>query len=331
VSILDDRSADRALREIRPRARQVAEQAQHVGVVRDQVRALAREFQMPPGDRGIGYPIDADRLHLGRGNETAAFLVILETIRFGSGYHAQMARRANASVSQSILAGLKERFVEDGAPTAAELASITGEQCARLFGQDMREPAHAEIMDLFARALRDLGRILQEQFDGSFARLIGDAGDSAARLVDSLTRMPYFVDVQRYSGLEVPFLLRAQRVVVDLAQAFQLQGPGRFTDLERLAPSADSLVAHVLRMEGVLHYARGLAERIDRGEPVPAHTEREVEIRACTIHAVELMVAEIRAAGTEVTTLQVDTWLRRIGRAAGYRAKPRHRSRTVLY
>jgi hypothetical protein len=42
VSLLNDRSADRALQEIRPRARQVAEQAQHVGVVRDRVRVLAR-------------------------------------------------------------------------------------------------------------------------------------------------------------------------------------------------------------------------------------------------------------------------------------------------
>ncbi len=46
------------------------------------------------------------------------------------------------------------------------------------------------------------------------------------------------------------------------------------------------MVAHVLRMEGVLHYTRGLAERIDKGEPVAAHTEREVEI-----HAFEIVLA----------------------------------------
>jgi hypothetical protein len=286
---------------------------------------------MPPGQGGVGYPIDADRLLLGRGVDTVAFLVTLETIRFGSGYHPQMARRQGHSVSQTILAGLRDRFLEYGPFTAAELVSITGDDCADLFGQDMGQAAHAEIMDLFTRALRDLGRLLTEQFGGCFAQLFKSADGSAARLVDSLTQMPFFVDIQRYSGLEVPFLLRAQRVVVDLAQAFQLQGPGRFTDLDILAPSADSLVAHVLRMEGALHYSRGLAERIDRGEPVPAHTEREVEIRACTIHAVELMAGELRAEGKDVTTLHVDGWLRRIGRAAGYRAKPRHRSRTVLY
>jgi hypothetical protein len=331
MALLDDRSADPALDQIRPRSRQVAQQAQHVGVVRERIQALAQEFKMPPGVDGIGWPVDGDRLMLGKGLDTLAFLITVETVRFGSGYHPQMARRQGHSVGQSILAGLKEHFEKHGPLKARQLAAATTADCAELFGQDAGNPAHAELMDLFARAFRDLGQLLLDEFDGSFEEMVASAEGSAVRLVDILLRMPFYVDVQRYSGLAVPFLLRAQRVVVDLAQAFQLEGPGRFTDLDVLAPSADSLVAHVLRMEGVLHYTRGLAERIDRGEPVPAHTEREVEIRACTIHAVELLTSVVRQQDASVTTLHVDTWLRRMGRAASYRAKPRHRSRTVLY
>jgi hypothetical protein len=331
MSLLDDRSTNPALDQIRPLARKVAQQAQQVGVVRERINALAREFRMPSGADGIGYPVDADRLYLGHGVGTLSFLVTLETVRFGSGYHPQLARRPGHSVGQTILAGLKDHFEEHGPLTARQLAAATVEDCAELFGQDPGVPAQAELMDLFVRALRDLGQLLLEKYHGSFEEMVAAAEGSGERLVEILSPMPYFVDVQRYSGLTVPFFLRAQRVVVDLAQAFQLEGSGRFTDLHLLAPSADSLVAHVLRMEGVLHYTRGLAERIDRGEPVPAHTEREVEIRACTIHAVELLVARLRAEGADVTTLHVDTWLRRIGRAASYRAKPRHRSRTVLY
>jgi hypothetical protein len=186
-------------------------------------------------------------------------------------------------------------------------------------------------MDLFARSLRDLGRMLVEDHSGSFEAFVLAAGGSAARLVEILARMPFFADVQRYRGLEIPFFLRAQALAIDLAQTFQLESFGAFEDLALLSPSSDNVIPHVLRTDGVLRYDRGLAERIDRGEPVPAHTEREVEIRAAAVHAVDLIATHLRSTGVDATDVQVDTWLRLRGRDPNYRAKPRHRSRTVLY
>ena len=188
-----------------------------------------------------------------------------------------------------------------------------------------------EVMELFARALRDLGRMLTEQYQGSFESLSAATEGSALRLIEILVQIPFFADVQTYRGLEVPFLLRAQRIAVDLAQAFEGRDLGRFEDLELLAPSADNVIPHVLRTDGVLRYDRGLMERIDRGEPVPAHTEREVEIRASAVDAVERLVADIRARGVATTHVHVDAWLRQRGRHPSYREKPRHRSRTVFY
>jgi hypothetical protein len=186
-------------------------------------------------------------------------------------------------------------------------------------------------MDLYARSLREVGSALLADYGGRFEELVAAADRSAVRLVERLARIPFFADVQRYRGLEVPFFLRAQSLAIDLAQTFGLEGFGAFDDLEALAPSGDNVVPHVLRIDGVVRYERGLLERIDRGEPVPAHTEREVEIRAAAVHTVDLITTELRAAGVEVTDVEVDTWLRARGRAPVYRAKPRHRSRTVLY
>ena len=70
--------------------------------------------------------------------------------------------------------------------------------------------------------------------------------------------MPFFHDVQRYRGLEVPFHHRTQRLALDLDVAFGADGLGRFDDLRELVPSSDAVPAHVLRTAGVLDYEPGL-------------------------------------------------------------------------
>ncbi len=96
---------------------------------------------------------------------------------------------------------------------------------------------------------------------------------------------------------EVPLYKRAQLLTADLAIAFDGQGPGSFHDLDRLTIFADNLVPHVLRVDGLLAYDDELLARIERGELIPAGSPEEIEIRAVAVHAVERIVAELRASG----------------------------------
>ena len=123
----------------------------------------------------------------------------------------------------------------------------------------------------------------------------------------------------------MPFYKRAQLMAADLWVAFGGRGPGRFHDLERLTIFADNLVPHVLRVDGVLRYERRLAERIDAGELLPPG-EEEREIRACAVHACELIAARL---GIPARDLDVMLWDR--GQQPRYKARPRHRTRTVFY
>jgi hypothetical protein len=186
-------------------------------------------------------------------------------------------------------------------------------------------------MGLFATALNELGRYLIERFDGRFENLVGAADHSAERLADILVGMPFFQDVSSYGGLKVPFYKRAQITSADLSIALPDHALGRFTDLERLTIFADNLVPHVLRVDGVLHYDRDLLARIDREELIPAGSPEEIEIRACALHAVELMVAVLRDAGERITASGLDYLLWNRGGQPHYKARPRHRARTVFY
>src|SRR6476646_2491860 len=84
------------------------------------------------------------------------------------------------------------------------------------------------------------------------------------------------------------FYKRAQIVPADLA----LAGVARFKDLHRLTIFADNLVPHVLRCDSVLHSDDALAAHIDAGRLLPPGPQ-EREIRACAVHACELIAARL--------------------------------------
>jgi Potential Queuosine, Q, salvage protein family len=98
-----------------------------------------------------------------------------------------------------------------------------------------------------------------------------------------------------------------------------------FDDLDRLTIFADNLVPHVLRVDGVLRYDERLAAHIDSGELLPPG-EEEREIRACALHACELI-----AERTDTPPRVLDMWLWNRGQSPRYKAIPRHRTRTVFY
>jgi len=95
---------------------------------------------------------------------------------------------------------------------------------------------------------------------------------------------------------------------------------------------ADNLVPHVLRMDGILLYDEHLAAGIDSEELTPSGSPEEVEIRACALHAVELMAKAFKEAGHGVSPVGLDYVLWNRGQKPYYKkVKPRHRTRTVFY
>jgi putative queuosine salvage protein len=188
-----------------------------------------------------------------------------------------------------------------------------------------------ELLALFASALNDLGEFLARSYGGSFAALVESAECSAERLVRTLAEMPLYRDVAVYDDFEMPFYKRAQITAADLALAFGGESWGRFDDLGELTAFADNLVPHVLRMEGVLQYRQRLGDRIDAGTLLDHGSPEEVEIRAAGIHAVEEIVAAIRARGGETAAQAVDYTLWHRGQRPEMKAHPRHRARCPYY
>jgi hypothetical protein len=314
---------------VRAACKAVAEGASFVRIDRDLAPSYAASL---PLEQATAPALDPDRHYFGDRDDTVAYFLTLDAINFGSGYFPHLRKRPGMSGYFTVAASLTDYFRERGPLRARELTRLTAEDCTRIFGQEPGKEPVGELMGHFAGALNDLGRYLIERFDGSFTGLLEEAGSSAERLARLLVGMPYFDDVENYGGLEVPFYKRAQLTAADLSVAFGGRGPGRFDDLERLTIFADNLVPHVLRVDGVLLYEEALAARIDAEELIPAGSAEEVEIRACAVHAVELLKGELHEVGREVTAMGLDYLLWNRGQQPYYKkARPRHRTRTVFY
>lgn len=317
------------LDEVRSACATVAARARYVRI--DEARIAPYAMSLPL-ERVVSPEHDPRAHYLGQGDDTVAFFLTLDAVNFGSGYFPQLRKRPGMSGYFTVATSLTEHFRTAGPIPAERLAEATAGRCAAIFGQDPANAAAMELMALFARAWRDLGRFLLDGYGGSFLGPVEAAGGSAEALVGMLAQMPLFDDVAGYDGLRVPFYKRAQITAADLWTAFDGHGPGAFHDLERLTIFADNLVPHVLRIDGVLHYDEGLAARIDAGELIAAGAPEEVELRACALHAVELMARTLRDAGRAIWPMQLDYLLWNRGQEPAYKqAKPRHRARSVFY
>jgi hypothetical protein len=314
--------------EIRAAAAEVTRRARRVAIDMQQLERLAFELaasEAPEAD------VDPAHQHLGSPEVRLAFVVSLGAVNFGSGWFPHLHKRPGCSGYFTIANALAEHFESRGAAAAAGLRGLSPEACAGIFGQDPAPGPAAELMGLFARALTDLGRLLDQRHGGSFVALVEHAGGRAEELVRELARMPFYRDVSRYEERPVPFYKRAQITCSDLDLAFVGEGWGDFEDLDRLTIFADNLVPHVLRVEGVLAYDPELAARIDREELIAAGSPEEVEIRAVALDAVERMVGQLAAKGVSLPARRLDQLLWNRGQSPAIKATPRHRTRCVYY
>jgi hypothetical protein len=318
----------RLLDEVRAKCKTVAEHATHVRIGHDQIPSYAAALPLEEA-RQPGH--DPRSHYLRRGEDTAAFFLILDSINFGSGYFPHLKKRPGKSGYFTVASCLNDRFKKQGPISAAELSRLTAQECTIMFEQEPENRPIGELMQLFAKALNDLGAYVQQDFNGSFTGLIETAGASAEALMHLLIRMPYFYDVELYDSLEVPFYKRAQLAAADLSLAFGGRGPGRFNDLQNLTIFADNLVPHVLRIDKILLYTEQLSSRIDSEHLIPAGSAEEIEIRACALHAVELLKAELQACGHRVTSMGLDFLLWNRGQQPAYKSFPRHRTRSFFY
>jgi hypothetical protein len=310
----------------------VARESRFVRIDEDAVRrfagVLAEKNVSPPAWDGVHH-------YAGPPEETAAWILVLDTINFcfwpPEGEEAWSVRVDGRSVSgYNGLARALKRAMEEGVPLtdAGFLAGLSAAALEGVLGGRGRLP----LMEERARALRELGDVLVRDYGGEAVRLLeaprGWAGDLARLLA---RKCASFRDTAVYRERAVYFYKRGQILAADLHGALGGAGWGAFHDLDRLTAFADYKLPQVLRGLGVLAYEEGLAERVDRREPLESGGPEEVEIRANTIVAVDRIRDAASTAGRRLRAFEIDGILWQMGQGARHRSRPFHRVRTLFY
>ena len=303
--------------EVRTACAWVAERASSVRI--EEVTVEGYAAALPTTER-LADPDPETELLDGDRETRAAFAICLNAINFGSGWWPTIRKRPARSGYFTIAAGVTERFRRAGAWSPRELVELDAAEIAEVVGQDPDHPLMAQ----FATSLREVGSHVLVDHGGRFEAVIDDAGSSAVSLAGVLSSWKPFADVSAYRGRRVPLFKRAQLTAADVDRA----GLASFPDRRRLTAFADNLVPQVLRIDGILRLERGLEEAIETGELLVHGSPEEVELRACAVHAVELISA---ASGGRLCPAEVDAALWNRGREPRYKASPRPRCRNTAY
>jgi hypothetical protein len=290
------------------------------------VGALTRGF--------LSRPAWDPRYHFHDGSlKTVFYFLVLDSLNFCFWPAAGETRweidygTARLSGYYGLAAALKQA-VEEGKPllNAGFLASLTGADWNEILGGRGRLQLAEERLAI----LRETGRVLLEVYGGDPGRLLKAAAGSAAALVRLLAAaFPSFQDTAVYDGQTVYFYKRAQILAADLHGAFGGRHWGAFRDLDQLTAFADYKLPQVLRHLGIFEYGERLALKVDQLELLEPGSPEEVEIRANTVWAVELIRRESAAGGLTVRASEIDWLLWNLGQQDTFRKKAYHRTRTI--
>ncbi len=267
--------------------------------------------------------------------ERIAFIMLCDAINFCFWGNPKWALERNGKAlggSASLPAALRQGL-DEGYPLLdpGYLAKIPEEDLRHITVSPFAEiPLLAERV----RLLRIFGATLMEKFAGSCERLLAASNCNAWTLVTLLVEAfpAVFDDCADYDGQSVAFYKRAQLVPSMLADLYSSGFLSQqITGLEKLTGLADYKVPQMLRRAGILTYVPDLAEKIAARTELVAGSRQEVEIRAFTILAVELIRQAVAPRLPGVTAVAVDNALWLQSQNPATQQIPYHRTLTVWY
>lgn len=319
--------------------RRVVEQGEHVWINLEQVEALSLYWIQTNALKAATLPAPWDtRYHFQDGSERSVnWILVLDALNFCFWGEKNQPRWLVEYEGETLNGYLAEaaalkRAVEEGIPLwdATFLSTIPEDTLAAIL-RGIPQSAPIPLFEQRLHNIREVGQVLLAQFDGQFSHAIEQAQFDAVQLVALLVEhFASFRDCTIYRYQEVRFFKRAQICVVDLYNAFQGQQWGHLHHLNHLTCFADYKLPQVLRHYSVIEYAPVLAQRVDNQEDIQAGSEEEIEIRAATIWACELLRRALHKHGIVVTAAGIDQLLWLTGQEAS-KMRPYHRTRTIYY
>ena len=288
------------------------------------------DFSFPAQDYGESFP-DLDK------EGTIQFAFVLNSINF------QYGDRKNPGLKFGMEYGGKHfdgffglayslrKAVEDGVPVldAKYLENLSGQNALGFLKRNIEIPMFAQRVSV----LNQIGKVLAERYDGQFSNFLSrhyEEFGGGFGLVEFLAKeFPPYNDVQIFRPTNTPakFYKKAQLLFAMLH--YNVKADFKLKDIGELTVFADYRLPQALRDLGILGYSSELAGKIDNFIPIPEGSDEEIEIRAHTICASDILCKEVnRHRKDKITPNQIDEYLWYEGKKS---PKPRHFTQTIFY
>ncbi len=223
-----------------------------------------------------------------------------------------------------------QRALESGVPftDGKYLANLTSKDGGILFAGTPQIPLFEERI----AALRQIGKILTDNYDGCVHNFLATSPRDATRLTLALAdTFPTFNDISHYKGKTIPFYKKAQLLVHDLSVGFGDTPYGAITGVDDLIGEADYKIPWQLHKLGILKYDEELSRIIASRTTLPADSTAEIEIRAGMLWAIHLIVEKLQERGIQTNAMTIDgiLWVQSQKKTA--RDEPYHLTLTTDY
>ncbi|MFH1029739.1 MAG: queuosine salvage family protein [bacterium] len=208
------------------------------------------------------------------------------------------------------------------------LARISEDDFRKILAGNTEIPLFKERLNIF----REVGEVISKKYYGDFFNLIKESGFDALELLDIIVdNFSSFDDVVIYKGNKVFFLKRAQLAIFDIYQILLGNGFCELASIDKLTAFADYKLPQVLRKMKILSYAPELSYEVDNRIIIKAGSDKEIEIRANTIKAVEMIKEMAQLNNPQITSAYIDSYLWLLGQDKSPDDSPYHLTRTIFY
>ncbi|EFO16807.2 hypothetical protein LOAG_11695 [Loa loa] len=233
------------------------------------------------------------------------------------------------------------RAIEENIPitTAGYMENVTEDDIRKIFKTD--NGSEIPLLQERVKVINEAGRVLNQEFDGTFYNCILKCNKSAIKLMkDVAEHFESYRDFATYKGQKISFLKRAQILVSDIYLCMRKSDDAcNFHDIHELTMFADYRVPQALHFLGVLKYSSALMKELDEKELLQNGSEHEVELRGFSIKACDDIVKAIRQKATDdrynmYNAAYIDNFLWLYRRKNAKRIEemvPFHRTRCIYY
>jgi len=234
----------------------------------------------------------------GSANPTPQLIFVLDTLNFcfwakkdEEKWTIEYPKSNYISNGWFALVACIDRAQKEGVPilNASYLKNATFPDIQHIF----RSSNNTEIPLLRDRVkvLNETGKILMEKYNGDIYNLLAATGLNAGKIACEVAKnFPSFSDFSLLDNKEkMCFYKRAQIFAYDISLLHGIKAK----NLESLTAFADYKIPQILRALGIIEYKTELANKVDNYIILKSGSNEEIEIRASTIWACELLAKEI--------------------------------------